>query len=297
MVSMNRRQFLQFALALSASSGLSPLCSLAAGASAPRWVILDWGLTEMALALGVVPVGVAAPQWYRRLYSEPALPADVADVGLLFQPNFETLRELRPTLLLVTPGHLMAKAQLEQIAPLLVLNTYSNSPLEQAQANLRQMAGALGQPERAEQIIAAVNARMEKARLAVQPFADTPLYLAHPLEILHLYLFGKGSLFDDVLTRLGLKNASQLATSAQGLAMTSVDQLAAGGRGRVVLLPSYPQPDISDITGSALWRSLPLLQPENCITLPDGLPQNGALITAVRFAESLAQGLQQRGRA
>ncbi|STQ43949.1 Iron(III)-hydroxamate-binding protein fhuD [Ewingella americana] len=70
----------------------------------------------MALALGVVPVGVAAPQWYRRLYSAPALPADVADVGLLFQPNFETLRELRPTLLLVTPGHLMAKAQLEQIA-------------------------------------------------------------------------------------------------------------------------------------------------------------------------------------
>lgn len=296
---MNRRQFLQLALALSVSSGLSPLSMpqvFAAELASPRWVILDWGLTEMALALGVVPVGVAAPQWYRRLYSEPALPDDVADVGLLFQPNFETLRELRPTLLVVTPGHLMAKAQLEQIAPLLVLNTYSGTPLQQAQTNLRQMAAALGQPQRAEHLIAAVDSRMEKARRAVQPYAQTPLYLAHPLETLHLYLFGKGSLFDDVLKRLGLKNASQLATSAQGVALTSVDQLAAGDNGRVVLLPSYPQPDISDITGSALWRSLPLLQPQNCIILPDGLPQNGALITAVRFAESLARGLQQRGQ-
>ncbi len=78
----------------------------------PRWVILDWGITEMALLLGITPVGVAAPDWYRRLFSQPPLPEQVADVGLLFQPNYETLFELRPDALLVTPAHRMAEAQL-----------------------------------------------------------------------------------------------------------------------------------------------------------------------------------------
>ncbi len=58
------------------------------GASQPRVAILDWGLTEMALSLGIVPVGVSAPDWYRRLFALPMLPPQVQDVGLLFQPNF-----------------------------------------------------------------------------------------------------------------------------------------------------------------------------------------------------------------
>lgn len=295
---MNRRQFLQAILALSVSSGLSLVTNaFAASAVSPRWIVLNWGLTEMALALGVVPVGVAAPVWYHRLFSAPTLPASVTDVGLLYQPNYETLRDLRPTLLLVTPGHLMAKAQLEQIAPLLVLNTDGVQPLEQAQQNLRQMAAALGQPERAERVIAFVESRLQRARLAVQSFAGTPLYLVHPLDQLHLAMLGKGSLFDEVLTRLGLRNASTFPADVQGVAMISLDQFASGAAGRVVLLPSYPQTDLNAQTGSRLWRSLPLLQEKNLITLPDGIPVNGGLITAVRFAEYLVRGLQREAGA
>jgi len=288
---MNRRQFLRHALALSVA--LPVFSALAAPSVLPRWVILNWGLTEMALALGIVPAGVAAPVWYRRLYREPQLPAGVADVGLLYQPNYETLRELNPSLILVTPAHQMADAQLGTIAPLLVLETDSPQPLAQSKINMRQMAVAAGQPARAERVIAGAQARLEKARLAAQPFAGTPLYLASVVDILHLRLFSQGSLFDDVLRVLGLTNASQMSASPQGTTLISLDQLVSQDEGRMVLIPSYPQTDLTTQIGSRLWQSLPLLQKQNLLILQDGLPENGALLTAVGFAENLVQALLQ----
>ncbi|PKE31441.1 hypothetical protein CWS43_05110 [Rahnella sp. AA] len=288
---MNRRQFLRHTLALSIA--LPVFSGLAAPSVLPRWVILNWGLTEMALALGIVPAGVAVPVWYRRLYREPQLPAGVADVGLLYQPNYETLRELRPSLILITPAHQMADAQLGTIAPLLVLETDSPQPLAQSKINMRQMAAAAGQPARAERVIAGAQARLEKARLAAQPFAGTPLYLASVVDILHLRLFSQGSLFDDVLRVLGLTNASQMSASPQGATLISLDQLVSQGAGRVVLIPSYPQTDPTTQIGSRLWQSLPLLQKQNLLILQDGLPENGALLTAVGFAENLVQALLQ----
>lgn len=292
MVMMDRRRFLRQTLALSIA--LPMFSGLAALPAAPRWVILNWGLTEMALALGIVPVGIAAPVWYRRLYRAPQLPATVADVGLLYQPNYETLRELRPTLLLVTPAHQMADAQLMSIAPLLVLNTDSRQPLEQSEKNMRQMAMAAGRSQVAERVIADAQARLESARLAARPYRDTPLYLASVVDLLHLRLFSQGCLFDDVLRVLGLTNASQLPASPQGSTLISLDQLVTRDTGRVVLIPSYPQNNFTPQLSSRLWQSLPLLQKQNLLILPQGLPENGGLLTAVGFAESLVLTLQQQ---
>ncbi|MFZ4833036.1 ABC transporter substrate-binding protein [Rouxiella sp. Mn2063] len=290
---MKRRQLIQLAFSLSLAALSGSGRAFAASVQSPRWVILNWGLTEMALSLGIVPVGIAAPLWYRRLFSAPSLPADVADVGLLYQPNYETLRDLKPTLLVITPGHLMAKAQLQQIAPLLVLETDSEQPLALAKSNLQKMAAALSQPQRAEQVIASVNQRLARARQAAQPFIKTPLYLARPVDSLHLYLFGAGSLFHDVLNELGLTNANQLPVGAMGATLITVDSLATSAPGRVVLLPAYPQTDVTTEITSRLWQSLPMLQAKNLLTLPDGLSENGGLITAARFAEYLVQALQQ----
>jgi len=294
---MKRRQLIQLVLSLSLAGLSGSGRAFAAGAisiraQSPRWVILNWGLTEMALSLGIVPVGIAAPLWYRRLFSAPPLPAEVADVGLLYQPNYETLRDLKPTLLVITPGHLMAKAQLQQIAPLLVLETDSEQPLALAKSNLQQMAAALGQPQRAERVITSVNHRLARARQAAQPFVKTPLYLARPVDSLHLYLFGAGSLFHDVLGELGLTNANQLPVGPMGATLITVDSLATSAPGRVVLLPAYPQTDVTAEIASRLWQSLPMLQAKNLLTLPNGLSENGGPITAARFAEYLVQALQ-----
>jgi ABC-type Fe3+-hydroxamate transport system substrate-binding protein len=61
--------------------------------------------------------GVSAPDWYRKLISVPTLPATVQDLGLLFQPNLETLYALKPDTIVITPQHALLKPALAQVAP------------------------------------------------------------------------------------------------------------------------------------------------------------------------------------
>lgn len=75
-----------------------------------RVVPLSWELAETFLALGQVPIALPLPDWYRRTIVEPPLPEGVIDVGLLYQPSFTLLQQLRPDLLILTPGHVGLKS-------------------------------------------------------------------------------------------------------------------------------------------------------------------------------------------
>ena len=285
---MNRRTLMKGALASAA------LFSFPAWAkSAPRWVILDWGLTEMTLLLGITPVGVAAPDWYRRLFSQPALPSGVADVGLLFQPNYETLFELRPTQLLVTPAHRMAEAQLSRIAPLSYFVTNSPQPWQQAQQNLRQLAKLADNGPRAEEVMASLQQRLAVARQQAVRFKDKPIYLLHPLDTLHVLALGPGSLFFDVLALLDLPHTTPFAVGAQGYATLELEQLTQLPSGWLALLPSWPEIDLGPVLQSPLWHTLTRPDGHRLLPLPDGLSTEGGVLTAVRFAEALVKALTE----
>lgn len=284
---ISRRQLIQGALA---SAALFSFPLLAVGA--PRWVILDWGLTEMALLLGVTPVGVAATDWYRRLFSQPPLPPQVVDVGLLFQPNYENLFELHPTQLLVTPAHRMAEAQLSRIAPLHYFPTYSPHPWQQAQQNLHTLAGLAGDVRRAEPVLRSLLARLDQARQRAARFQPSPIYLLHPLDTLHVLALGQGSLFNDMLALLGLDHHTPFAVGAQGVATLELEQLAQMPPGWLVLLPSWPEVDLNPVLTSPLWHTL-TRGGHRLVVLPDGLSTEGGVLTAVRFAEALVNALQE----
>lgn len=260
--------------------------------TAPRWVILDWGLTEMALLLNVTPVGVAAPDWYRRLFSQPALPQQVADVGLLFQPNYETLYELQPTQLLVTPAHRLAEAQLSRIAPLHYFPVSGPQPWQRAQQNLHTLAQLAGANQRAESVMRSLLARLAVARQRAARFQDKPIYLLHPLDTLHVMLLGTGSLFNDVLALLDLPHSTPFAVGAQGYATLELEQLTSLPPGWLVLLPSWPEIDLNPILQSPLWHILTRPGGHRLLTLPDGLSAEGGVLTAVRFAEALVAALE-----
>jgi len=285
---MNRRTLMKGALASAA------LFSFPAWAkSAPRWVILDWGLTEMTLLLGITPIGVAAPDWYRRLFSQPALPSGVADVGLLFQPNYETLFELRPTHLLVTPAHRMAEAQLSRIAPLSYFVTNSPQPWQQAQQNLHQLAKLADNGSRAEEVMASLQQRLAVARQQAVRFKDKPIYLLHPLDTLHVLALGPGSLFFDVLALLDLPHTTPFAVGTQGYATLELEQLTQLPSGWLALLPSWPEIDLTPVLQSPLWHTLTRPDGHRLLPLPDGLSTEGGVLTAVRFAEALVKALQE----
>jgi iron complex transport system substrate-binding protein len=285
---MNRRTLMKGALASAA------LFSFPAWAKpAPRWVILDWGLTEMTLLLGITPVGVAAPDWYRRLFSQPSLPSGVADVGLLFQPNYETLFELRPTQLLVTPAHRMAEAQLSRIAPLSYFVTNSSQPWQQAQQNLLKLAMLADNSARADEVMASLQQRLTVAKQQAVRFKDKPIYLLHPLDTLHVFALGPGSLFFDVLALLDLPHTTPFAVGAQGYATLELEQLTQLPPGWLALLPSWPEIDLTPVLQSPLWHTLTRPDGHRLLPLPDGLSTEGGVLTAVRFAEALVKALQE----
>src|SRR3546814_11405542 len=59
-----------------------------------------------------------------RLDGVPALPAQVVDTGLLFQPNFEVLQGLSPDLIVITAWHGPLRPKLERIAPTLTVSVF-----------------------------------------------------------------------------------------------------------------------------------------------------------------------------
>jgi iron complex transport system substrate-binding protein len=83
---------------------------------APRLVVLDWGLVETLLALGVIPTGVAEIDGYHDNVVEPRVPAQVADVGLRLAPNLEWLQQLSPDYILINSSQESQREILERIA-------------------------------------------------------------------------------------------------------------------------------------------------------------------------------------
>ncbi|WP_413726209.1 ABC transporter substrate-binding protein [Sodalis sp. RH16] len=301
---LSRRAFLQLAMlaplsARALAEGPRPdadmdkmaLPNSSPGVSPPRVAILDWGLTEMALSLGIVPVGVSAPDWYRRLFALPVLPPQVQDVGLLFQPNFETLKALNLDAIIITPAHALLRDGLTGIAPLLTLGNWGSRPMANIERDTRLMAGAFGRDGAADRLLEQAAQRLARAQTQLEPLRGTAVFIATVVDVLHLKLQTTGGLFDEVARRLGLRNAWRGGGNGQGEALVELQQIAATADARLVSLGnSAGVPPAAD---TPLWRSLPLTQAGNIVPLPPGLSSTGAMLSAVRFAEALAAGLLQ----
>jgi iron complex transport system substrate-binding protein len=151
---LSRRRLLQGLLAM-------PFIGIASAAVPRRVAILDWGLAELALALGVTPTAVSAPNWYRKLINVPAMPTDVVDIGLLFQPNLEALYALRPDNIIITPQHALLTPILERIAPVVTLPV---NGLAGYTAATKQMAALFDRKPQADALIQHLQQQMAQTR-------------------------------------------------------------------------------------------------------------------------------------
>ncbi|VEC00378.1 Iron(III)-hydroxamate-binding protein fhuD [Cedecea lapagei] len=277
---LSRRRFLTFALA-------APFIGVAGASSGPprRLAVLDWGLTELILALGVTPQSVSAPDWYRKLIGTPELPASVVDIGLLFQPNLETLSALQPDLIVITPGHALLKPQLERIAPTLTLPTGS---LAEWRISLDKLAAVLHRETQALAVLAAFEQAAQRAGETAAAF-HRPLLLATPVDALHMRLYGKGSLAGDVLARCGFSNAWRGGVNTQGEAMVELTRIGAEDAGLILLPEEGLLPMIQRWRDSLLWQRLPLTSQHQLAFPAEKFNSGGALVTATRIADALGQ--------
>lgn len=259
----------------------------------PRVVVLDWGLAAQLLAMGVVPVGMARPPWYRILSGTPAMPDSVVDVGLLFQPNFEVVQALRPDVIVVTPEHEPLRDALGRIARVFTVPTAlpHEDGYRLAVRRARALGEALGRAKEAGQDLDETDAHLQRVRstLASRGVNGRPVYLISPIDTRLTAVFGRESLFGGTLEAVGLTNAWHRTSDAEGMAQIDYTSLGVVPHAQAMLVGT--QPRVVQMLGqSPLWQALPFVHTSRWTRLREMMPSGGTP-TALRLADALLGAL------
>lgn len=305
LIAKPRRRHIVAALASVGALACAP-CFAAMAGTPQRIVVLNWELTETLLALGRAPVGIPLPDWYASGIVAPPLPPGVVDVGLLFQPNFDVLQALEPDLLIVTPAHAALMTPLRHIAPTLTLGAYMSAaqPFEALCTETQTMAHALDAQTQATALIAATHRAFASAAdtiAASRTQAARPVIVAEALDERHFRVYGAGSLFDQVLARIGARNAAHprdgagntdttvpapWRTNTMGSATVALQRLFDVAHADILLVGPLHANVRAALNASPLWRALPAVRERRVMVLPV-IAAFGGLVSMQRFAASI----------
>ncbi|HEH9406141.1 TPA: ABC transporter substrate-binding protein [Aeromonas bestiarum] len=275
---------------------LLPLAVHATSAPEPRIATVDWTIAETLLALGVTPLAVGDVSSYRAWVGEPLLPAEVVDIGLRAQPNRELLAELKPDRILISPLAAPLAQTLSRIAPVQSIAFYD--PQTDLWQRLHEatltIAALVNKTAEAERLLAGLDRDLAQMR-AELPADLPPLLLVQFIDERHVRVFGRHSLFEAVMQRLGLRNAWQGETNAWGFSVASIEQFMALPAARLVVVDPIPVGVSERLQEPGLWQHLPLVRQAPVLHLP-AVWSFGGVLAARRFASLLNEALQQDAR-
>ena len=171
-------------------------------AAPQRVVVLDMGELDIALALGVQPIGYATYTANEEL--APYLQERMTEstwVGTVTEPDLELVLSLQPDLILTNKlRHEAIYQQLSQIAPTVCSETVGVVWKE----NLQLFAEALGKAEEGERLMADYFARLEEFKRAMGPRLDeTEVSLVRSFPD-HVRIYMKASFMGSVVEDAGL---------------------------------------------------------------------------------------------
>ncbi|MFA3759697.1 Fe(3+)-hydroxamate ABC transporter substrate-binding protein FhuD [Yersinia sp. 2544 StPb PI] len=257
---------------------------------ANRVVTLEWLPTELLLALGVTPYGVADTHNYRLWVEDPELPASVIDVGQRTEPNLELLQQMAPSLILMSQGFGPSPEKLAPIAPSMsfAFNEEGSSPLAVGRNSLRTLGQRLGLETVAEQHIADFTHFMQVARQRLYHTSQAPLLMFTLLDTRHALVIGKGSLFQDVLDQLKIENAWQGETNLWGSSVVGIERLATIKQGRAICFDHGNREMLQQVAGTPLWQSMSFVRQNQLRILPP-VWFYGSTLSAMRFVRLLEQ--------
>ncbi len=276
---------------LAAAAGLA-LVRPGRAAAPARLAVLDWAILDAVLALGGTVAAVAEPDGYCRQTPGPALPPETVDLGLRDQPNLELLQRLAPDLILLPSWQRVDLPRLARIAPVFSVAAYGSvAPLAEAKAALLAVGARLGREAEARRALAATERELREIRARLASRQGASVQIVSLLDQSHAWVFAAGSLFHDVLARLGLVNAWSRHRDA--VVTIGLEQLARHPDAWIVCLrPTHP-PLLAEVAASRLWSSLPASRHGRVALLPP-LLAFGGLATARRFAGELGAALTGR---
>jgi iron complex transport system substrate-binding protein len=271
------------------------LCSLHSTASPPRVIALSWEATEYLLTLGVPPVAIADRDDYRRWVSAMPLPPQVLDAGSRLEPSLERLHALKPALIVINPALAGMQANLQRIAPTLLLDAYREDHDNRAAAERlqRQLAVRLGRLAAHQAFLQqhAQQTRQLRRQLAAR-FGNAlpPLCIVRFASVNSFWAYGANSQAEAALQALGLANACPQARSAWGTRLRKLPELLTLDTGWLVHIAPFAQQ--AELERSVLWQALPLVQQRRVIALPPAWT-NGGLASQARLEVLLTRALLQ----
>ncbi len=276
-------------LPLAAQADTSPIAS----APLPRIATVDWTIAETLLALGVTPLAVGDAGPYQAWVGEPRLPAGVVDIGLRTQPNRELLAELKPDRILISPLAAPLAPTLSRIAPVSTIALYDGQTdlwqrLHEVTLTLARMVGKTAE---GEWLLAGLDRDLASMQARL-PADLPPLLVVQFIDERHVRVFGRHSLFDAVMTRLGLRNGWQEQTNDWGFSVVSIEQFMTLPTARLVVVDPIPVGVSERLQEPGLWQHLPLVRQAPVLHLP-AVWSFGGVLAARRFAGLLSDALLQ----
>jgi ABC-type Fe3+-hydroxamate transport system substrate-binding protein len=241
-------------------------------APADRVVALEWAEVEMLDTLGADVVGAADPKGYATWNATADLDADTKDVGLRSEPSIDAIMALDPDLVVLeAEGGDVLMRQLQGEVPLLVTEgSDAGRNLARLREDFLLIAKAVGKTEKAEQVLADLDARIAEVRehIAAAGNDGAEFALADGWmegSNVSIRMFGEGSLFSDVAEEVGLSNAWQgKVDKTWGLGTTDVEGLnrLRTHEDLTFLYSSSAEPDVfkQGLAENAIWTSMPFVK-------------------------------------
>ncbi|WP_330959553.1 ABC transporter substrate-binding protein [Photobacterium sp. 53610] len=259
-------------------------------------VALDWALTETVLSLGVTPEGVADEDGYRTWVGEPKLPESAVNVGSRREPNLELLAEMKPDLILISKHMGPVYQQLSAIAPTLVYSIYSESktPMANAVSVTEQLGQVLNQEAQAKAVIEATTARLKQngEKVLASATGRNPLMFVRFINDKTLRIHSEGSLAQDTIAAMGLKNDWREPTNLWGFTTAGIEKMAEHQSSNVMIFGPLKAEERQKLTTSPLWQAMAFTRSDSVYELP-AIWTFGGLISAQRFSDHITQQLIQ----
>lgn len=265
----------------------------------PSIASLDYRCTETLLSMGIVPSAVIDPE---TPYSTLEGAAQAINLGTIIQPNLELLDQVSPELVLTSPEFTHMAPRLSGIAKVKSLAPYSSesgaSSWQRMVSFTREVGEAIGSTDLAEDMIKETESHFQSLRSRIAGDQMPPLLIVRLMDHKHARVFGSNSLFQGSLDELGLSNAWQGPESHFGITMVSIDFLVDINARLVVLESPYSSnPSREQFAVSGMWQHLSIIKRGDVIFLPSTFNHFGALPSALRFAESLVEALEEQAPA
>lgn len=273
-----------------------PATSRAAPVISGPIVSLDYGLASTLLALGVTPAAIVSLADWDKWVVEPKMPSGVVDLGTAGEINLEILSSLKPALILTTPYLASLKPRLEPIAPVMELTIYAEGgeALPRAVEATKALGTAIGREPQAADFLAQSERFFDDCARRVAQISPPPLALVNFVDQRHARIYGGAGLYQNVMTRIGLRNAWTGAGNFWGFETIGIEQLASLDQSLrlIVFEPLIPPNILSSLEESPLWTSLPFVKAGRISVLP-GTLMFGMVQEAERFARILLDHLEK----